>query len=282
MFKMKTLQILSFAFLFNSFAFGQNNGQKLDSLLTSHYEKRELNGNILISENGKVTFEKSYGFANELKKTPLNKNNLFNIASITKEFTATAIVMLQEKGELSFDDKITKFIPELTEYKDISIKNLLNHTSGIGNLDNLTDTLFAKEFNGLKALTNSDVIKVLVKYKPNLKSGASEEYEYSNIGYQLLATVIEKISGMSYAAFIRNNIVVSLNMKNTFIYGENMNLTNLAEGHYLDDSLKTVEIANTVLDYERFKIQENILGGSAFILLQMTYSFGLIILKITN
>ena len=262
MFKMKTLQILSFVLPFSPFAFGQNNEQKLDSLLTSHCEKREFNGNVLISENGKVTFEKSYGFGNELRKTPLNKNNLFNIASITKEFTATAIVMLQEKGKLNFDDKITNFIPELTEYKDISIRNLLNHTSGIGNLDNLTDTLFAKEFNGLKALTNSDVIKVLVKYKPNLKSGVSEEYEYSNVGYQLLGTVIEKISGLSYAAFIRKNIFVLLNMKNSFTYGENMNLTNLAEGHYLDDSLKTVEIANTALDYKRFKIQENILGGS--------------------
>ena len=191
----------------------------------------------------------------------MNKNNLFNIASITKEFTATAIVIVQEQGKLSFDDKITKYIPELTAYKDISIRNLLNHTSGIGYIESLTDTLFAKEFNGLKALTNSDVINVLVKYKPILKSGVSEQYEYSNIGYQLLGTVIEKVSGLSYAAFIRKNIFVPLKMKNSFVCGEKMNATNLADGHYFDDSLKTVKIANTVLDYKRFKIQENILGS---------------------
>jgi CubicO group peptidase (beta-lactamase class C family) len=123
------------------------------------------------------------------------------------------------------------------------------------------DTLFAKEFNGLKALTSSDVITVLVKYKPTLKSEVLEKYEYSNIGYQLLASVIEKTSGQSYSAFIRKNIFKPLKMNNSFIYGEKINPNIITEGHYFDDSLKTVQIANTILDYKRFKIQEGIIGG---------------------
>ncbi len=259
--KLKLFQSLCVVLIFCSTAFGQGIGQKLDSLLTSHLKKREFSGNVLISENGKVTFEKSYGFANEVKKIPLNKNSLFDVASITKEFTATAIVMLQERGKISYDDKIIKYIPELSQYKNVSISNLLNHTSGIGDLDNLLDTLFAKEFKGLKSLTNSDMIEVLAKYKPAVKSDILEQYEYSNIGYQLLGTVIEKVSGQTYAAFIRKNIFEPLKMKNSFVYGENMKSTPLAEGHYYDDSLKTVEIANTILDYSRFRITENILGG---------------------
>lgn len=236
--------------------------QRLDSLFSKLYGQDKFNGNILISENGQITFEISYGFANAIEKTPLKENHIFDIASITKQFTATAIVMLKENNELSFDDKITKYIPQLTEYKSISIKNLLNHTSGLGNLDKVTDSLFKKEFNGSKDIINSDLLSILTKYKPTLKSDVLEKFEYSNTGYQLLAIIIEKISGLSYAKFIRENILKPLKMKNTFIYGEKMYTnTIIAEGHYFDDSLKTVKLANSMLDYERFKIIDGLIGG---------------------
>ena len=239
----------------------ESNVLKVDSLLTNLNNQNRFNGNILISENGKITFNKSYGFANESNRERLNQNHTFYIASITKEFTATAIVLLKERGKLSYTDKITKYIPLLSKYKNISINNLLNHTSGIGDLDNTLDTIFEKEFDDSEYITNSDVINVLAKYTPALRSEVSVEFEYSNIGYQLLATVIEKISGMSYAEFIRKNIFEPLKMNASFVIGETQSPKSMALGLYWDDSLKTVEIANKISDYNRFRKKEGIIGS---------------------
>ena len=104
---------------------------KLDTLFHKLYQEDSFNGNVLIAEDGNIIFEKSYGLANEQTKEKVNDSTIFELASVSKQFTAMGIVQLQKEGKLSYDDKVSKYIPELENYKGITIKNLLTHTGGL-------------------------------------------------------------------------------------------------------------------------------------------------------
>ena len=123
--------ILMIFLLIGQITYGQEHITKMDSLLTSMYKNGILNGNILIAEKGKVIYKKSFGFTNDSTKEKLNEHSIFELASISKQFTATAIVILKEKKKLNYDDKMSKYIPELSYYDNITIRHLLNHTSGL-------------------------------------------------------------------------------------------------------------------------------------------------------
>jgi CubicO group peptidase (beta-lactamase class C family) len=101
----------------------QDKIQKIDSLLNVLYANKSINGNFLIAEKGNVIYKKSFGLANEITKEKLNENSIFELASVSKQFTAMGIMILIEKGKLNLDDDFTKYIPELSYYKGISIKN---------------------------------------------------------------------------------------------------------------------------------------------------------------
>ncbi len=104
---------------------------RLDSLYTEHYKNGEFNGNVLIAEKGNIIFQKSFGVSNDETKEKLNIETAFELASVSKQFTAMGIVQLQKEGKLSYDDPISKYIPELKHYADVTIENLLIHTGGL-------------------------------------------------------------------------------------------------------------------------------------------------------
>ena len=133
--------------------FGQSNIKTIDSLLNYLHEKGRINGNVLIAEKGMITYNKSFGLANESKKQKLNPNSIFDLASVTKQFTAIGIVILKEQGKLKYDDLISKYIPELSFYKGITIKHLLQHTGGLPDYMDLLETSFDKT----KIATNDDI-----------------------------------------------------------------------------------------------------------------------------
>jgi CubicO group peptidase (beta-lactamase class C family) len=112
---------------------GQTAVEGLDSLFNYLHNNQLFNGNVLIAEKGKVIYKKSFGYANFETKEHLNENTTFYLASITKQFTAMGIVILKERGLLSYKDSLSKFIPELSFYQDITIKHLLHHTGVGGN-----------------------------------------------------------------------------------------------------------------------------------------------------
>ncbi|MGV8091065.1 MAG: serine hydrolase [Mangrovibacterium sp.] len=233
---MKLLTTLLFLAL-GQLSFGQNRVQKIDSLLTSGYDNGKFNGNVLIAEKGEVIYKKSLGFANESTKEKLNENSVFELASISKQFTAMAIVILKEKGALSYDDKISNFIPELSDYDNITIKNLLNHTSGLPDYMELLDSLFDKS----KIATNKDIITLFAKHKPKVLFEPNTGWEYSNTGYALLASVIEKASGMEYGDYLDKVIFKPLEMTNTFVYRRRYapkKINGYAYGYVYSDSLK--------------------------------------------
>ena len=223
--------------LVGQLVFSQDRIKKIDSLLNSVYSNKKINGNFLIAEKGKVIYSKSFGNANEEKKEKLNENSLFELASCSKQFTAMGIMILKEKGKLNLDDDFKKFIPALSSYKGISIRNLLNHTSGLPDYMELMDSLFDKS----KIATNKDIIAIFSKHSPKVLFEPNTKYEYSNTGYALLASIIEKASGLTFADFLNKSVFKPLQMKNTFVFNRRLSpkkVDNYAFGYVYSDSLK--------------------------------------------
>lgn len=223
--------------LIGQLAFCQDRIQKIDSLLNSLYSKEKINGNFLIAEKGKVIYSHSFGLANETTKDKLNENSIFELASCSKQFTAMAIMILKENGKLSLDDKIIKYIPELSNYNGVTVRNLLNHTGGLPDYMELMDSLFDKS----NIATNRDIIQIFHKYQPTILFEPNTKYEYSNTGYALLASIIEKVSGLTFADYLSKTIFKPLKMKNTFVYSRRLTpkkIDNYALGYVYSDSLK--------------------------------------------
>lgn len=216
----------------SSFVYGQKE-KKLDSLFTSLYAAKEFNGNVLVAEKGKVIYEKSFGLANEKTKQKLDKNTVFELASVSKQFTAMGIVQLEKEGKLSYNDPLTKYFPELSFYKPITIDNLLHHTSGLPDYM----SLFDKNWDKKKFATNKDIVEMLAKYKPELLFVPGNKYEYSNTGYALLGLIIEKVSKQSYGDYLNKKIFKPLGMANTRVYRSRYKpekISNYALGYVVD------------------------------------------------
>lgn len=154
-----------------------------------------------------------------------------------KPFVATAIILLKKDGKLNLNDPIGKFIPELNFYKDITIKNLLNHTSGLPDYMDMMEEYWDKS----KIATNEDVIQLMSIQKPKVLFAPNEKHEYSNTGYMLLATIIERITGKQLNDYLQQKIFKPLGMENTFIYQRRKHpreIENMTVGYAYSDSLQ--------------------------------------------
>ncbi|MCL4637714.1 MAG: serine hydrolase [Olivibacter sp.] len=211
---MKTILSTLIILLTQASVFGQPKKEKIDSLFTHLYRAKKFSGNVLIAEKDSIIYIKSFGYANESTKEDLNANTAFELASCTKPFTAMAIMILNDRGKLGLDDKISKYIPALYRYGSVTIRNLLNHTGGLPDYIPLMDTTWDKT----KIATNKDVIAALERYHPKELFTPNTKEEYSNTGYVLLASIIEEVSGQSYAKFLNDAIFKPLHMSRTFVY----------------------------------------------------------------
>lgn len=246
---MKKIFLILLVIIANDLSAQKN--QKLDSLFQKLSSNKEFNGNVLIAEKGKIIYKNSFGLANETSKEKLNENSIFELASVSKQFTAFAIVILKEKGKLKYEDKIGDILPQLSFYKNISIRNLLNHTSGLPDYMKILDSLLIDKTwdNKTKIANNKDILDVYEKYKPSLLFEPNEKWEYSNTGYAILASIIEKVSGKSYAEFLKAEIFKPLKMNNTFVYTRRLkpqNIKNYAFGYVYSDSLKTKQLPDQI------------------------------------
>ena len=188
--------------------------QNYDSLFTYLHKSNQFNGNVLIAEGSQVTFAKSYGYAHFFTKELLNRNTQFELASVSKSFTAFAIRQLHEKGKLNVKDPMGKYLPELAFYGDISLENLIFHTSGLPDYMSLLD----QNWDKTKFATNQDIVNVFAQIRPPLNFPIGSKFEYSNTGYALLGLIIEKASGQSYGEYLKINVFVPLKMLNTEVY----------------------------------------------------------------
>ncbi len=186
---------------------------RLDSIFNRYNKRGVFNGAILYGEHGNIIFNKAYGYSNFRKKELLTTTSSFQLASVSKMFTAMAIMILQEKEQLSYDDSLTKYIPEFP-YSGITIRQLLHHRSGLPRYMSLTD----KYWDINKPINNKDVIQLFVEYKPEMYYRSDERFHYCNTNYILLASIVERISKKPFDVFVKEYIFDPLSMNNSFVY----------------------------------------------------------------
>jgi len=222
-------------------SYGQDKANNIDSLLTVFNDSNQFNGTVLVSQNGKVVFHGAYGYSDFDTKTKLDTNSIFNIASVTKPLTAITILILHDQGKLDIDDDVTKYITNLP-YKEITIRHMLNHTSGLPDFSNEFDK-YKDLIDQSKPFGNQDLLNLLVKHSPPLNFDPGEKYSYSNTGYNLITMVVEEITGKPFEKFLQKEIFKPLGMSNTYLaatIGKDKKLTKgyrYSNGEFVQDSL---------------------------------------------
>lgn len=209
---MKTIFTFIFiSFLIVSCIYAQTLDQKIDSIF-SEFTTATPGASVLIWQNGNIAFAKGYGLANTDEKIPIEPKTNFRLASITKQFTAFSILLLENEGKLSFDDKLTNFFPDFPKYgTEITIKEILQHTSGLLAYEDFVDDTVTVQ------LKDKDVLSILMKQDSTyFKPGT--EHRYSNSGYAILALIVEKLSCKTYAQFLKERIFTPLKMNNSVAY----------------------------------------------------------------
>jgi D-alanyl-D-alanine carboxypeptidase len=159
-----------------------------------------------VLSHGNVVFAKGYGFADLASKTPVTPETRFAIGSITKQFTAAAVLLLAQQGKLSLDDKLAKYVPEMPNADQITLRMLLNQVSGLHNYPNTKE----HEWPLSGAIPPEKIIAILKTDKPDFPPG--EKWAYSNTNYAVLAYLVARVSGMTYAEFLQKNIFTPLGM----------------------------------------------------------------------
>lgn len=176
--------------------------------------KRGFNGGILVAKEGQVIFEAYHGFANLKTKDPLNKHSAFHLASVSKTFTAMAVLKLAEMNKLKLSDSLQKFFPAFP-YKEITVRELLNHRSGLPNYTHFMENL---GWNKKQYCSNQDVLDYLIEYSPPGTGRPNSHFSYCNTNYVLLALIIEKAANMSYADFLQETFFTPLHMNDTYVF----------------------------------------------------------------
>lgn len=183
--------------------------EKVNALVRPYLNSRSFSGAVLVARDGKIVVNKGYGMASYEYNVPVTTQTKFYVASISKSFTAAAVLLLQEKGLLNVNDPISRFIPDFPNGERITIHQLLTHTSGITNYITFPDFAdLSKRFYTVEQVTDLFRNKPLI-FQPGQRSS------YSNSNYALLAYIIEKVSGLKYGEFLRTSFFDPLGMSDT-------------------------------------------------------------------
>lgn len=223
----------------------KNVRHKLDSLLERINKRHDFNGAVLVAKNKKILYSNQIGIADFKNKSLLNKESVFQLASVSKQFTAAAIMLLNERNKIKLTDTVNTYFPNFP-FKAVTIKNLLNHTAGLPKYFWVAEHKWQKE----KAPTNSEMMKFLESTDVRRYFKPGRNFDYSNTGYFVLASVVEKVSGTSFSSFLRTNIFEPLQMNNSYVYSfENDSIKeNQLDGYRLHRGWKHLKIRSTVND----------------------------------
>ena len=195
-----------------------NEYQRLNNEVQAFYDsvllRHGFNGAILVAKKGDIIFEKYHGFSNLQKHDSINEHSPFQLASVSKTFTAMATLKLAEQGKLKLDEDIKTFFPTLP-YNGITIKMLLSHRSGLPNYLYFMQKL---GWNVKTFSTNTDVLNYLITYKPPVTHLPGTHFNYCNTNYTLLGLIIEKVSGTSYSQYLQQTFFTPLQMTDTYVF----------------------------------------------------------------
>jgi len=199
---------------------------KCDQLMSEQFKADETGGAALIAKKGQIIYKKAFGMANLELNIPMLADNVFRIGSISKQFTAVAILQLMEQGKLGLQDDITKFIPDYpTHGHKITIEHLLTHTSGIQSYTGM------KEFGTISRLDKTpEELIAFFKNQP-MEFAPGTKWNYNNSGYFLLGYIIEKLSGKTYPEYVEENIFKPLGMTNSYYGSDSKIIKNRAAAY---------------------------------------------------
>ncbi|WP_339715403.1 serine hydrolase domain-containing protein [uncultured Kriegella sp.] len=234
-----TLILLSFALVFangckTEVQYASNDFEsRVDSVFAEYNDIVKPGAAVAVVMNGEIVFQKGYGSANLEYDIPVTSSTIFHIASVSKQFTVFSILLLVEEGKLDFDDDIRKYIPEVPDFgKTISLRHLASHTSGLRDQWNL---LAMAGWRQDDVITKEHVLKLVAKQK-ELNFEPGEAYTYCNTGFTLLAEVVSRVSGQSFAEFTKSRIFDPLQMTNTLFYDDHEKIVkNRAYSYHSDD-----------------------------------------------
>lgn len=206
--------LLLLEILFNSSAGRtQNTRGSIDQYFNHVSELNQLNGNILLARDGQLVYQRAMGYADVNTGKSNQTDSRYNLASLSKIFTATAILQLKEKGKLSLEDDVKKWLPEFP-YSSVKLRHLLTHTSGLADLE-LFEELIRKYPDTI--VTNMNILPELKNWKRGLYFTPGDKFLYCNTEYSLLAMVVEKVSDMPFPAYLKKHILQPAGMTSTYI-----------------------------------------------------------------
>ena len=199
--------------------------QSVDALFGSVLQGRSPGATVLVAQDGRIQLERGYGLADVEGRVPVTAGTRFRIGSLTKQFTAAAILRLQEQGKLSVQDKLSKFIPDYPRGDEVTLHHLLSHTSGIHSYTNKPGFL--------ETVTTSATPEALIDSFKNdaFDFDPGQKWLYSNSGYFLLGYIVEKASGQSYASYLRQTFFEPLGMRDTGVHVAGVPLEREALGY---------------------------------------------------
>ena len=188
-------------------------GYKIDSVFTALQLRAGFNGTVLYAEKGRLVFKNAYGYEDFKTRKRLTTQSAFQLASVSKMFTAMAIMILQEDGLLDYDDSLELFIPGLP-YPGVTIRHLLIHRSGIPDYMYFSDEHWGQK----RPISNENMIWIMQELKPPRFFSAGNGFDYCNSNYALLASVVEHVTGKAFEDFLRERIFGPLEMHDSFLY----------------------------------------------------------------
>ncbi len=196
-----------------------------DAVFNNVFKGNSPGASVLVARDGRIIYQKSFGYADIGNRVPFTINTKSRIGSVTKQFTASAILKLQEEGKLSVNDKLSKFIPDFPRGDEVTIHHLLTHTSGIQNYTDKPN--FMKTVEG--EVKPEEIIESFKNDEFNFNPG--EKWSYNNSGYFLLGYIVEKVSGKTFDEYLKSTFFEPLGMKNTGIHNSKEILENEARGY---------------------------------------------------
>ena len=209
----------------------------IDKVFNNLRKKVGFNGTVLYAEQGQIIYNKAWGFRNIRQRCDsLHVEDRFQLSSVSKMFTAEAVMILKNEGKIDYDLDIREYIPEFP-YEGITTRLLLNHRSGLSRYESLAD---AKWPDRKQPFLNEDMIEYYVLHKPDPYFKPNNGFNYSNVNYALLASIVERVSGMSFADYMKTYIFEPLNMDDSYIYEMrsdtmvSLYIEDIVQGYYTD------------------------------------------------
>ncbi|MGH8131454.1 MAG: serine hydrolase domain-containing protein [Steroidobacteraceae bacterium] len=184
--------------------------RQVDALFASFTEGVQPGAAVMVIRDGAIVHQAGYGYANLERRMRIDADTAFRLASVSKQFTAMAVMMLAESGDLAYDDPVGRHLPRLAPYEGVTIRHLLTHTGGLPEYYDIIDTS--------AGMPGNDDALALLGSMGKVVFVAGERYEYSNPGYDMLASLVAAVSGMDFASFMRERIFLPLAMQGALVH----------------------------------------------------------------